>query len=72
MVVEKQRYIQLGDYSAGCRGFDAVTFAERFGEAFFLHHGPIGDLKAGTYTKVVQISAIGINKFYEVKLTVKP
>ena len=46
MVVEKQRYIQLGDYSAGCRGFDAVTFAERFGEAFFLHHGPIGDLKA--------------------------
>jgi pSer/pThr/pTyr-binding forkhead associated (FHA) protein len=45
MVVQQQRFIQLGDYSEGSRGLDAATFAQRFGEAFFLHHGPLGDLK---------------------------
>lgn len=45
MVVRKQRFIQLGDYSEGSRGLDPATFAARFGEAFFLHHGPLGDLK---------------------------
>lgn len=45
MVVPTQRFIQLGDYSEGSRGLDPITFAERFGEAFFLHNGPLGELK---------------------------
>jgi hypothetical protein len=43
--MEKQYHIQLGDYLVRCRGFDPATFAKRFGEAFFLHHGPLGDYK---------------------------
>ena len=45
MVVDIERHIQLGDYSEGSRGLDPATFAQRFGEAFFLHHGPLGELK---------------------------
>jgi pSer/pThr/pTyr-binding forkhead associated (FHA) protein len=45
MVMHTERFIQLGDYAEGSRGLDPATFAQRFGEAFFLHHGPLGDLK---------------------------
>ena len=39
-----ERSCQLGNYLEDCRILDPEVFAKRHGEAFFLHHGPIGKL----------------------------
>jgi hypothetical protein len=37
---------QLGDFHEDCQKLDADSFAGRHGEAFLIHHGPIGILKS--------------------------
>jgi hypothetical protein len=39
-----ERIRQLGDFSTDCRTLEPEAFVQRHGEAFFLHHGPIGKL----------------------------
>jgi pSer/pThr/pTyr-binding forkhead associated (FHA) protein len=39
------RYRILGDYFADCQKLDPQSFAKEHGNAFFLHHGPIGKLR---------------------------
>ena len=38
----EQTQAQLGDFSDDCRALDAPEFADKWGEAFFIHHGDIG------------------------------
>jgi pSer/pThr/pTyr-binding forkhead associated (FHA) protein len=45
-VTETQEYSQLGDFHEDCRNLDADAFAGRHGDAFLIHHGPIGILKS--------------------------
>ena len=38
-------YRILGDYFADCQKLDPQSFSKEHGNAFFLHHGPIGKLR---------------------------
>ncbi len=38
-------YRILGDFFADCQKLDLKAFSKEHGNAFFLHHGPIGKLK---------------------------
>jgi hypothetical protein len=39
-------YSQLGDFHEDCRNLDPDAFAGLHGDAFLIHHGPIGALKS--------------------------
>jgi hypothetical protein len=43
--LEHKDYHQLSDFHEDCQKLDADSFAGRHGEAFLIHHGPIGSLK---------------------------
>jgi hypothetical protein len=43
--LEHKEYRQLGEFREDCQKLDADSFAGRHGEAFLIHHGPIGVLK---------------------------
>ena len=43
--MEPKEHQQLGDFHEDCQKLDADSFAGRHGEAFLIHHGPIGALK---------------------------
>jgi hypothetical protein len=43
--LEHKEYRQLGEFREDCQKLDADSFAGRHGEAFLIHHGPIGALK---------------------------
>ena len=45
-MTEPQEHSQLGDFHEDCQNLDADAFAGRHGEAFLIHHGPIGILKS--------------------------
>ena len=45
-MIEPQEHNQLGDFYEDCQNLDPDAFAGRHGEAFLIHHGPIGILKS--------------------------
>jgi hypothetical protein len=44
-LAQPQEYSQLSDFQEDCRNLDPDAFAGRYGDAFLIHHGPIGILK---------------------------
>lgn len=44
-MTERPEHFQLGDFCEDCKNLDADAFAGRHGNAFLIHHGPIGALK---------------------------
>ena len=44
-MIEPQAHSQLGDFHEDCQNLDPDAFAGHHGEAFLIHHGPIGILK---------------------------
>jgi hypothetical protein len=45
-MTEPQEHRQLGDFHEDCRDLAPDAFADRHGDAFLIHHGPIETLKS--------------------------
>ena len=44
--MEPQEHNKLGDFHEDCQNLNPNAFADRHGDAFLIHHGPIGLLKS--------------------------